>query len=247
MYNPWFYALVSVVLVSLVSLIGLTTLSLKTDSLRKYLPFLLCLGVGAMFGNAFLHMIPESVEHSGTLLTLLMGVAGFAAFFFVEKQLHCKHECASPGHGEHPIGYMSLMADGLENLVDGTIIAAAYLVDFQTGVAATIAVFVHELPTEVGDFGVLVHSGFSRKKALLLNLVTGLAAVGGAVATLLLGSGTTELTHYVIPFAAGAFVYIAAVRLLPRVLEERAKAGLILQALFGLAGFGAMYALMFLE
>jgi Predicted divalent heavy-metal cations transporter len=247
MYNPWFYALVSVVLVSLVSLIGLTTLSMKTDTLRRYLPYMLCLGVGAMFGNAFLHMIPESVEHSGTLLTLLMGVAGFGAFFFVEKQLHCKHECAAPGHGEHPVGYMSLFADGLENLVDGAIIAAAYLVDLPTGIAATVAVFVHEIPTEVGDFGVLVHSGFSPKKALVLNLVTGLAAVGGAVLVLTLGSGTTELTHYVIPFAAGAFVYIAAVRLVPRALAERAHAGIFLQALFVLAGFAAMFALKFLE
>lgn len=247
MDTTWLYALVSVVGVSLVSLLGLATLSMKADSLRKMLPYMLALAVGAMFGNAFLHMIPESVEHSGTLLTLVAGVAGFAAFFYVEKRLHCKHECASPGHGAHPVGYMSLIADGLENMVDGTIIAAAYLVDIPTGIAATMAVFVHELPTEVGDFGVLVHSGFSRKKALLLNLATGLVAVGAAATTLVLGNVTAELTHYVIPFAAGAFVYIAAVRLVPRMLAERATSSTVLQVVAAIVGFAAMYGLLFLE
>lgn len=244
--HTWAYALLSVLSVSLVSLIGITTVTLKVENLRRYMPYLICLAAGAMFGNAFLHLIPEAFERQSGILTPVLILAGIFSFFTVEKILHCRHECATPGHGVHPIGYMSLFADGMENMVDGAIIATAYLIDFHTGLAATVAVLLHEIPTELGDFGVLVHSGFSRKKALLLNFVTGLAAIVGAIFALTVGSMTSSFTGYMTPVAAGAFVYIAAAGLMPRIINER-KCDAHGQLVWMLIGVGIMLALTLVE
>ena len=244
----WLYTILSVLAVSLVSLAGLFTLSMKMEKLQSILPYLVCLAAGAMFGNAFLHLIPEAFEVNGEgLMTPLLILTGIFAFFIVEKGLHCRHECAAPGHEVHPIGYMSLLADILENFIDGAIIGAAYLVSPATGLAATVAVVMHEIPTEIGDFGVLVHAGFSKKKALALNFTTALAGLVGAIVSLTVGSVVDSFEMIVLPLAAGCFVYLAAAGLLPRILKEQKHCGSYAQVLWMLVGVGIMLALCFLE
>lgn len=246
MANTYLYAIASVLAVSAISLIGITTLALKPDTLKKFIMPMVSVAVGAMLGNAFLHLIPEAFEELGVdiLVPALIGL-GAALFFFVETRLHCRHECAKP-HQPHPIGYMSMMADALENFIDGIAIGAAYLVSPAAGMATTIAVLMHEIPTELGDFGVLVHSGFGRWKALAFNLLSALSSVVGAVLALVIGSSLAEFSTYIAPVAAGAFIYIAATGLIPRLLKSR-ETGWMTKGTFVAIGLAAMYLLTFLE
>ncbi|HEY9784046.1 MAG TPA: ZIP family metal transporter [Candidatus Obscuribacterales bacterium] len=239
METLWIYALMSAAAVSAISLIGIATLAFKPDLLKRFIIPLVSLAAGAMFGNAFLHLIPEAFEELGSGLTApLLVIAGIFLFYIVEHLLHCRHECGQP-HESHRVGYLSLMADGLENLIDGVAIGAAYLVSPATGLATTLAVMLHEVPTEVGDFGVLVHSGFTPKQAIRWNLFSALASVVGVVLALGLGASIAGFSAFVAPIAAGAFIYIAAGALLPRVLKATDSHSLV-QLLFMAAGVGAM-------
>jgi zinc and cadmium transporter len=142
---------------------------------------------------------------------------------------------------------MNLIADGLHNLIDGLLIGASYLVDVQIGIATTVAVLLHELPQELGDFGVLIHAGYSRSKALLFNLLSALFAIVGVLVALWIGSSVVEFTHVIIPIAAGAFVYVAGSDLVPELHKERAPQKSLAQFISILVGCGLMWALLFIE
>lgn len=249
----WTYTLLSVIAVSAVSLIGLSTLALGMKRFERLTLLLVGLAAGAMLGNAFLHMIPEAFEHADGSLTIpLLVLGGMLVMFVVEKVLHCRHECQRPHdheghHHVHHVGKMSLIADGMENFIDGIAIAAAYLISIPTGLAATLAVVLHEIPTEAGDYGVLVHSGYSRKQALKLNLATALASVTGAMLTLIIGPQVENFATLVMPVAAGAFIYMAAAGLFPRLQMETSKCRSGVQLLAILTGVGAMLLLKMFE
>ena len=221
MANVWFLSLISVFVVSLLSFVGVVTLAVKKKYLEKILLLLVSFSAGALFGGAFLHLIPESLENiKGEGTVPLLVLAGLLLFFILEKFIHWRH-CHIPTSKKHPhpFAVMNLIGNGLHNFIDGMIIAGSYLVSIPLGIATTVAVILHEIPQEIGDFGILIHAGYSRAKALLFNLFSALTAVIGAVVILLINYNTESITQFLIPFTAGGFIYIATADLIPELKQ----------------------------
>ena len=234
------YAILSTVLVSLVSFSGIFLISLKADALKKTLVFLLCFAVGALLGNTFFHLLPESYSHiHESSLVAWFALGGFFAFFLINQYLH-----TSTKHAENHVkayGYLSLYADALHNFTDGILIAIAWMVSPELGIASTLAIVLHELPQEISEFGILLRAGFSKKKALLYNFYSASTAVLGTVITLWAGKEMEHLSVYILPIAAGGFIYLAVANLLPEILKESTKRNIWLYLLFILAGALLMY------
>ena len=246
--TAWTYSLISVFLVSLVSLVGIIFLSLRQEKMEKILVCLVSLSAGTLLGDAFIHLVPESFELSENHLWPSLSIlAGILAFFFLEKLIHWRH-CHAVACQEHPhpFSYMILLGDTLHNFIDGMIIAGSFLVSVPLGIATTIAVVLHEVPQEIGDFGSLVYGGFSKLRALALNLLTGLSAVLGAVLVLILGE-SAGFIGFLIPLAAGGFIYIASSDLIPELKKPSLAAGAFWQIGMFVAGIGLMLGLTFLE
>ena len=236
----WVAALLSVSVLSLVSLVGAATLSLGRAHLERIIFLLVALAVGGMLGGALLHLIPESYEAlGGGPKTGLLVLAGVLAFFVLEKFLHWRHQHGAPealdgatGHAGHshalppegaappdgrvePFALVNLVGGVAHNLIDGAIVAASFLVSVQTGIVTTVAVMLHEIPQEIGNFGVLVYGGYTPKRALLYNFLSGLAGLLGAGLVLAFGGMVPGLAEILLPVTAGAFLYIAGSDLIP--------------------------------
>lgn len=251
MENAFFYSILSVLAVSLLSLVGVLFLGVKEKKLKTILIYLISFSTGALLGDAFLHLLPEIVEENGFKLTTSFSLLGGIAIFLVlEKVIHWHHCHADMPHEKHvhPFAYTNLVGDALHNFIDGIIIAAAYIVSLPAGIATTIAVILHEIPQEIGDFAVLLHAGFSKMKALLLNLASALLAVLGAALTFIASNSVENLQLYLIPIAAGGFIYIAGSDLIPELHKHSSKLSQsILQILAFLVGIAVMAALLLLE
>jgi len=223
MLEVWIYTIVSVLIVSFISLVGIITLSINSNKLKKILIYLISFSAGALFGDAFLHLLPEIVEASGefTLQISLLTLTGIAIFFIVEKVIHWQH-CHSPITDDHvhPFAIMNLVGDSVHNFIDGIIIGVSYLISIPAGIATTVAVALHEIPQEIGDFGVLLHGGFSKGKAILVNFITALGALLGAIVALIASKYVPSLELYLIPIAVGGFIYIAGSDLIPELHKE---------------------------
>lgn len=219
--NTLLAILISTILVSLISFIGIVTLSLRERLLKKILLVLVALSAGALLGGAFLHLIPEAVAEFDTPLLFPFILTGFVLFFLVEKVLHWRH-CHKGECDIHTFVYMSLLGDAVHNFIDGLIIAASFVAGMPLGISTTIAVVLHEIPQEIGDFGVLVYGGFEKKKALLFNFLTALAAILGGIAGYYLSGSVDASSQFLLPFAAGGFIYIAASDLIPEIRKSTA-------------------------
>ena len=247
MLEIWFYSVFSVFLVSLISLIGLFTFPLKDKTLTKILLYLVSFSVGGLLGDAFIHLLPESIKLNSELSLSFYILSGLIISFVIEKFVQWRH-CHIPTSKEHPhpFAIMNLMGDSVHNFIDGLIIGASYLTSLQVGVATTLAVMLHEIPQEIGDFGVLIHGGFRRNKALFLNFVTALTAILGTITSLLIGS-YFNLTGFILPFAIGSFIYIAGSDLIPELHKETKPLKSFIQLLALIAGIIVMFSLLFLE
>ena len=171
MQNTLIYIFGSVALVSILSVVGILALLLKKKQLNSILLLLVAFSAGALLGGALLHLIPEASHHDGfTTEIALYILTGILIFFILEKIIHW-HHCHNVDCSEHKhhLGTMNLVGDGLHNFIDGALIAGSYMVSIPLGIATTIAVILHEIPQEIGDFGVLVYSGMKPKKALFYN------------------------------------------------------------------------------
>lgn len=222
MLEVWIYTLISVFLVSIISLVGVILLSIKVEKLKKILIYLVSFAAGAMLGDVFIHLLPEVINEYGFGINISLYVLfGIGFSFIIEKVVHWRH-CHIPISKDHVHSFaiMNLVGDVVHNFIDGVIIAASYLISIPVGIATTLAVVFHEIPQEMGDFGVLLHGGFSRMKALFYNFLTALTAVLGAVISLLLAAKIENLTAFLIPFAAGTFIYIASSDLIPELHKE---------------------------
>ena len=248
MVHIWLYTIISVIIISLLSLVGIFTISIREKSLNKMLFLLVSFSVGALLGDSFIHLIPEIAEAGFGIGASFSLLAGMMVFFVLEKFIHWRH-CHIPTSKKHPhpFAYMNLIGESLHNFIDGMVIAGSYLVSIPLGFATTLAVLFHEIPQEIGDFGVLVHGGFNRMRALMFNFLTALTAVLGAIVILSVGIKTESITSLIIPFTAGGFIYIASSDLIPE-LHKEVKAGKSgLQLLGILLGIGMMALLLLLE
>lgn len=214
-----FWIIASTLGISLISFVGALVLVLSEKRLKDILLLLVGLSGGALIGGAFLHLLPEAIEESTESSSVFMAtIAGLLIFFLLEKLMwrHC-HERDCP---IHTFAYLNLIGDGVHNFIDGLIIAASFLADVRLGFAATIAVAAHEIPQELGDFGVIVYGGIKPKRALMFNFITALTCVGGGLFGYVLG-GIGTIQEILVPIAAGGFLYIAASDLIPELHKEK--------------------------
>jgi zinc and cadmium transporter len=240
--------LIAVIAVSLLSLIGALVFVVREQTLRAALVLLVPFAAGALLGDAFLHLLPEVAESDSGLdvLASFAAVGGVLTLFLLEKVLHWHHAHFPHEQIVHPVAVSNLIGDGLHNFVDGASIAAAFLLSPSIGVATAIAIALHEIPQELGDFAILVHAGMKPRRAAAFNFLSALAAVAGGVTTLAVGSGAAA-ERILVPFSAGAFIYIANTDLLPELHKEPEPAKSLLQSGALMAGVGAMAALLLVE
>lgn len=248
------YIFGSIFLVSAISLAGVILLGLEEALLKRIVIYLVSFSAGALFGDAFIHLLPHAAKHHGFGAVAGMYVlSGIVVSFIVEKYIHWHHHHhAAPADEDcedcvEPFSYMILFGDGVHNIIDGIIIAASYMASIPLGVATTIAVALHEVPQEIGDFAVLVHGGFSTWRAVAYNFLTALTAFAGAGITFYLAGSVEGINGILLPFAAGGFIYIAGSDLLPEIKDETDRWKSALQMVAFLTGILLMYALTFLE
>ena len=256
--------LIATFIIAVLSLMGMTILFIKDSAVGKAVLSLVALSAGAMLGNALFHLLPESIElaQEGGGVSLFVSMLLFSLAFalsFLFEQLFSWHHCHRASHhaghdqpedcqlGRKPYTQLVLMSDAIHNFIDGIILAAAFIVSPALGVTTTIAIALHEIPQELGDFAVLVHGGYKRGRALLLNAFSASSVILGGLVGYFVSSSVELAIPVLIPFAAGAFVYIAASDLLPELKhEEKIKDSLLHFLIFSL-GIGIMIITTFLE
>lgn len=248
MITVWIYSLVSVLIVSLISFIGIFTFPIKGNKLKNMLLYFVSFSVGALLGDVFIHLLPEVVKDVGFSLNISAYILfGIITSFIIEKILHWRHSQTAKVNAHHrPFATMNLLGDGIHNFIDGLIIGASYLAGFSVGIGSTIAVLLHEIPQEIGDYGVLIHGGFTKNKALFFNFLTALTAIIGVAISLFLSSSVGNMTTFLLPFAAGNFIYIAGSDLIPELHKEVSLKRNILQFIALISGVAVMALLLLL-
>ncbi len=249
MLHPALLSIGTVILVSLVSFVGILIFSTSEQIIRKSLQYFVSLSAGVLFGDVFLHILPELSEGDGiSVTTNLILLGGILVSFVIEKIIHWHHCHVLPSADHHhPVGALTLFGDGIHNFVDGALIAGAFLVSPTIGYAAAIAIALHEIPQEISDFALLIYSGYSRKAALLWNFISALASLAGAALVLGLQGAIPDLSMYLLAFAGGNFLYIAGADLIPELHKETRLRCALLQLLCICAGIGIMQLIATLE
>lgn len=245
----WLYTFISVIAVSLISLFGVLSLALEKEKLGKSLLYLVSFSVGALFGDVFLHILPQiSDQNKFSFKIGGLFLSGIIIFFIIEKFVHWHHcHLAEHDHKVKPAAYTNLIGDGFHNFLDGMIIAAAFLVNVPVGIATTLAVIFHEIPQEIGDFAVLLYSGLTVKKALLYNFLSAALAIAGAVLVLILSNTMQGLEMILLAIAGGGFIYIAGSDLIPELHKECRWNCSLKQLAAIVLGIAMMGGLLFLE
>ncbi len=201
---------------SMVSLIGVTTLFFKEKTLNRILTTLIAFSAGSLIGGAFFHLLPTGLEQIPNPMTsLVLAVGGFTLFFALEQFMHWHHFKGWTSAAKQPVTYLILVADGVHNLLGGLAVASAFLIDIRLGMTTLLAAVVHEIPEELGDFAILVKGGWDKFQALGVNFLSSLTFLVGGLTVYFLSSDIDLL--YIIPFSAGNFLYIAASDLVPQV------------------------------
>lgn len=245
--TPFFAACLATFAIGLLSFGAFIALGWARSTLSKFLHAVVAFAAGGLLGGAFFHLLPEAAEQSESAFT--WALIGLVAFFVLDGLLwvyhcHAGHKLDTGGHGSCPpkqIGTLNLIADGVHNFTDGIIVASAFLVSIPVGIVTAIAVALHEIPQEIGDYGVLLHSGFSQRKALIWNSVTAFTAVLGTILTFMLSDRIAGLTTYTIPFAAGGFIYMACTNLLSEIKEEEKIRTRIVQFVWFMIGLALLW------
>jgi len=217
--NTLISIILSTFLITLCVWVAVLFIFFKKELINRITVFLVSLSAGALMGGAFLHLLPEATEKIEINLLFGIFLFSFVCFFLIEKLLHWRH-CHKEDCSIHTFGYMNLFGDSIHNFIDGLIIASTFIINPSLGIATTLAIAMHEIPQEIGDYGVLIHAGFNNKKALLINYAVALTVVIGGVVGYLSFSHLENIIPYLLPFAAGGFVYIASSDLIPEIRKE---------------------------
>ena len=246
--SVWYQSLGGVAIVSSLSLIGAVALVLSRETLRRVLFVVVAFAAGALLGDTFFHLIPEISESDAgfDFVASTAILSGVLVLFVLEKVLHWHHAHFPEEEVLHPIAVTNLVGDGLHNFIDGAIVASSFTISPELGIATTIAVALHEIPQEIGDFGILLHAGLTPKRALGMNFFSALASFAGAIVVLVFASAT-GIERLLVPFSAGAFLYIASTDLLPDMHKEPQPGRSALQLVALLGGAATMAALLVLE
>ncbi len=213
------WILLATIIDGLLSLAGVFSLWIKQKTLQKFVFVMVAFSAGALLSGAFLHLMPEALEKLETSIVFIIVLVGFILFFIIEKFLHW-HHCHKGKCDTHPFTYLILIGDGFHNFIDGLIIAISFMVNVPFGIITSLLILGHELPQELGDFGVLVYGGFSKTKALIFNLFSQLTAILGGIIGYFLSTSVDWIISYMLPFAAGGFIYIAASDLIPELHKQ---------------------------
>lgn len=237
------YIIVFGLLMALIALTGAITLLLKESLLERLLIPLVAFSAGSLMGGALFHMLPSALHHSHELhqelVPYLWLAAGFVSFLILEQLLHWHHCHRTPSkHHKHPLTYLMLVADGVHNFVGGLVVGASFVIDIRLGITTWVVAALHEIPQELGDFGVLVYGGWSKKKALLFNFLSALTfLLGGLIAY----SASSKVdVSFLIPFAAGNFIYIAAADLIPEIKTSHSTRRNLMHSLYFMMGLGIL-------
>lgn len=224
---------------SLIALVGAVTLVLNDATLQKLLLPLVALSAGSLIGGAFFYMIPTAQQTLGDpVLAGILVVSGFTTFLTLEQLLHWHHCHRAEADCRKPVTYLILIGDGLHNLLGGLAIAGTFLVDVRLGIVSWLAAAAHEVPQELGDFAVLVHGGWSKRRALLLNFLSALTFLAGSLIAYAVSFAIN--VAWLVPFAAGNFLYIGASDLVPEIKQHpSARANLVHLAAF-VCGLGLL-------
>ena len=220
-------------------------LVLSEDLRNRLLPYLVSFATGALLGAAFMGLLPHALAAAGNTDTHIIPTTvmfGLLVFFLLEKMVlwrhchadHCEVHAPDRHDRRHSVGTMILIGDGLHNFLDGILIAGAFLTDIHLGVVTSLAVAAHEIPQEVGDFALLLHSGFKRSRAFLYNILSSLTTVIGGVLAWFTLQDMEAALPYVLAVAASSFIYIAVADLIPT-LHERVEAQATLQQIILIA------------
>lgn len=237
--GPLAWILLATIAISLTAWVGVLALFFREELVERLLLGLVALAAGSLLGGAFLHLLPSALAEVGpgdTLSVFVALLAGFCVFFVLEGFLRWHHH-HSTSHEHEPVSYLVLVSDSLHNFIDGLVIAGAFLIDPSVGIITTVAIALHELPQEIGDYGVLLYGGFTRRRALILNYLTQATVILGGVAGYYFAGALAGLPPFILAFAAGNFIYIASSDLIPEIKQEttpRRSAGYFLIFLTGL-------------
>lgn len=249
------YGILSTIIVSLISLIGISIFFLRDSKLKETLIYLVSFAVGIFLGDIFIHILPETFTEFDVTKTAIYILFGIVFSFILEKIIHWKHReihKKDSSHKKHPHTYaiMNLYGDAFHNFIDGIIIATSYVISIPVGIATTIAVILHEIPQEIGDFGILLAGGFSKTKAIIFNLLVSATAIAGTITGFIL-INVNGLLSFLLPFSAGTLIYIVAANLIPQLHtsahEENSLRITILQTITMLIGIAVMFGLTLLE
>ncbi|MBM3258050.1 MAG: ZIP family metal transporter [Candidatus Nealsonbacteria bacterium] len=241
----FFYILISTFSISLIAFVGAVILFLKEKLLDRILLILVSFAAGALIGGAFLHLIPEAIEEAGSESSLLKVffylLFGFCSFFVLENFISWHHH-HSKNHPEiKSFSYLILISDSVHNFIDGLIIAASFIVSVPLGLATALAVALHEIPQEIGDFGILIYSGFKKAKALFLNFLSAFVIVFGGIFGFLLSEKISSSVVFLLPFAAGSFIYVACSDLIPEIKHKGSLQKALINFFVFLLGIGIMF------
>jgi len=238
--NVLLWIILATVVDGLTGLIGVFSLWISDKLLKKLLLVLVAFSAGALLSGAFFHLLAESLASLPVILVFAYMMTGFVIFFLVERFLHW-HHCHEDGECKvHPVSYLVLIGDGIHNFIDGLIIGASFLVSVHFGIITTLLILAHEIPQELGNFGVLIYSGFGKTKALLYNFIAQLTCVIGGIAGYFLSESIQGAVPVILPFAAGGFIYIAASDLVPELHKEPKLNKMLLSFAFFVIGIGFM-------
>ncbi|MBN1617766.1 ZIP family metal transporter [Candidatus Dojkabacteria bacterium] len=243
---PFVYTLISTILISLIAFVGLIILFFSDDKIKKIVEVLLAFSAGALIGGAFFHLLPESVDSLGSDISFFTVLVSFVFFFIIEKTLFW-HHCHNGNCNTHSYGTMNLIGDSFHNFIDGLVIAAAYVASIPLGISTTIAVIIHEVPQEIGDFGAIIHSGWDKKRALIMNFLVALFVVLGGIVGLVATAYIDQIVSYLMAFTAGGFIYISSSDLIPELKKGSSLKKSLFTVLVFVFGIMMMYLLKYIE